>query len=894
MKTMRHFEISVRSLVEFILRSGDIESGLVGTAADPERALLGTRLHQKLQKKEGPDYQKEVPFQMTVSYPKASLRILGRADGIFRFNEEKMLEEKSLRSRRRTSGKGRKVQQLTLEDDEVTDPFEDDFAFACALLTEPDGHDGIECIDEIKSTAVDLSEIHTDTYPLHFAQGAFYAYMLLKDKEDLSRILVRVTYIHTESEEVRHLYRLYTKQQLTKFVEEVIESYSHYILWKTAWEKKRQEGLSHLAFPFDSYRKGQKEMMDAIEKAIDSGKNLFLQAPTGIGKTMSAIFPSLLSMGHSLDEQGPMEKSSVEKGRTEMIFYLTSKNVTGTVALEALDLLKQKNGLHLKVLQMTAKEAICPLEKRKCNANDCPYARGHFDRVNKAVLSALERHDRFDKETVLALSKEFMVCPHELELDIASWCDLVIADVNYAFDPSARLKRFFQTGLQPYVLLIDEAHNLVERARDMFSAELSMRDLAVLKRNLPSTPGLKRALTKMEKLFKDAAFLMGDRVLLRGAEDSSSDLSIEDGSTEIERIPFGEEAGSFLLNAQWKENIFQTVRELKGVFEMLAKEKVTVEDPVLDSYFRVLFFERILEEHEDGYEIFLEKAEKRLTLHLFCVDPSKPIRQVTDGVLSSIFFSATLQPTEYFTRLLGKKAKDSVLEIASPFDKSHRVIMTAPVPQTFRQRDRSLPVTAELILSFIRAREGRYMVFLPSFRYLEQFRQMLLSMDPSLKLLVQESGMGQEDRTRLLEAFKQTKGTVLMLNVLGGVFSEGIDLRGDQLIGAAIVSAALPQIGPERDLIKTHFGDEGYSFGEEPSEGFMIAYTYPGMNRVLQAAGRVIRTEEDKGAVLLIDDRFESKAYERLFPADYQDHFSVNRETLPGILLDFWNRMEAK
>ena len=922
---MRTFEISVRSLVEFILRSGDIESGFLGGMSDPERALLGTRLHQKLQKKEGGDYQKEIPFTMTVSFPGAELKILGRADGIFTLDVARILEEKELRSAPQKGKKRKKSaplslddiqlsldapqlslhdpmpgfefsepekddsllalensqlalenSQLALRDGEMSSSSEDDFDLAVSLVTEGVGHGEVYCVDEIKSTGLALSKIHPDTYPLHFAQGAFYAYMLLQEKEELPHIFVRVTYIHVETEEVRHFYRLYTREALEKLADEVITSYGRFIEWKTAWDVKRQEGLAHLGFPFDAYRKGQKEMMDGIEKAIRTKTNLFLQAPTGIGKTMSALLPSLTAM---------------EEGEADMIFYLTCKNVTGTVALEALDLLKQKNEKFvLKELKMTAKETICPLEKCECHAADCPYAHGHFNRINEAVITALNRYDRFEAETVLKLANEFMVCPHELELDISSWCDLVIADVNYAFDPSAKLKRFFQTGgKQPYLLLVDEAHNLVERARDMFSADLSTWDLSVLKKGLPPSPGLKKALSGLDKLFKDAAFLMGDRLLLRGSEESEETASL---GPAVEYIPFGEEAGSFVLNAMWKEAVLRLTQELKSAFEMLAQEGSRADDAVSDAYFRVLFFERILEDHEDGYEIYLEKKGRSIALHLFCVDPSKPIQKVTSNVLSCVFFSATLEPTAYFTRLLGKQAKDTVLELSSPFDRQKRIVMTAGIPQTFRQRERSLPLTAEMIRSFIEGKEGRYMAFLPSFRYLEQLRMQLQMTCPSLAIMVQESGMSHEERTALLAAFRQKEGTVLMLNVLGGVFSEGIDLTGEQLIGAVIVSAALPQIGPERDLIKTHFDDEGASFGEEPSEGFRIAYTYPGMNRVLQAAGRVIRTEKDTGAILLIDDRFESKTYERLFPEDYQDHIPVTSETLPAVLHDFWNRME--
>ncbi len=776
---MRIYKISVRSLVEFILRTGDIGGGF----ATVSRAQEGIRWHQKLQKQAGLDYQKEVVFTEEVYLREDSLlQIEGRADGIFRDEE------------------GRWV------------------------------------IDEIKSTVMDPENFRRDGYPIHWAQAKCYGYLFAR-QEGLEEIRVRLTYIYTETESVRHFYRVYTIAELEEFWQELILSYQKWILWQEKWRQVRNKTAELLEFPFPAFRAGQRMMSAYVFQAIRDKKRLFLQAPTGIGKTLSALFPGIKSMGQE---------------RGEKIFYLTAKNITAQAPLQALRLLRER-GLKAKTIVITAKDKICPQTKRQCDADHCPYAKGHFDRINEAVYEALQAEQNFEKATIQRWAEKYQVCPFELSLDLATWADIIVCDYNYAFDPTASLKRFFQGKEQDYILLVDEAHNLVDRGREMFSAGLHKSDFMELRKVIDKEkePYLYRSIDQIHKLF------------------------VEEGKKIVE--------GDYLVEEEPSEKWYRVLQRFtERASAFLQEQDKNVPDELMDRYFEVLFFLKIWENKDKGYEYYVQKQKKEVYLRFFCVNPAKQLQQTYQLVRSVIFFSATLTPIGYYKTLLSGIMEDTAIDLPSPFVPDHQqVVLLGELGATYQTRQGSVEEACRWIAETYHVRKGHYMVFFPSFAYLRMVQDSFEEQYPDIPLQCQNSEMTEEERLSFLAIFEKAE-PVIAFCVLGGVFSEGIDLVGDRLIGAIVVSVGLPQLGLERNLIREHME-------QEVGQGFEYAYMYPGLGRVLQAAGRVIRTETDRGVILLLDERFLQERYRRLYPAHWQPEV-VRPDNVEKRLKEFWNQ----
>ena len=839
---LKTFTISVRSLVEEMLASGDIVSSMSGSIKANERALRGTRLHQKLQKAEDMGYEKEVPMERTHVLRRedvlgrkdvlhkedgeafAFLKVEGRADGIFTLDPGRVFQEKERRENRE-------------------EPVEDDFE----KLPEK-----CRVIDEIKSVEMPLKYIDTNTYPLHFYQAMCYAHYLAED-ESLEKIAVRLSYIHVESEEVMYLYRLYTAQELDAWYKDLVARYAAFLRWKVEWDETRNTSLSQMAFPFESYRQGQRTMAAYVYHTIEDEKKVFLQAPTGIGKTMSALFPSLKQMGEE---------------KAEKLFYLTAKNVTQEAVLRAEEILAGE-GVKLKTVRITAKDRICFLEKRACNPKDCPYAKGHYDRINEAVLSSLKVKDLFDSDDIQEIARIHQVCPYELSLDLASWCDLIVCDYNYAFDPTASLRRFFQTGKkQEFVLLVDEAHNLADRARGMFSAEIHKKDILAFKKTLPKDSVLARSLSKVNQLFLSAKKEMGEqKVALAGASDE------------------GLGGGGLSIGDEWIRALDRLADRMGEYFEICRKMELEVTEEALELYFDLLFFLKMEEEKDSGYETYMETMGSDMMLRLYCVDPSGALRKAYEKVKAIVFFSATMMPIRYYKTLLGAESEEEAIALKSPFDPSRRKILYSAVPVTYKTRGASVDECARLLRETISAKAGHYLAYFPSFVYLNMVYERFTELYPEVETLCQEQGMEEPEREAFVERFRSDEGPLLGFAVLGGVFAEGIDLKGDALIGVMIVSVGLPQLSAERDLIKRHFD-------RTQEDGFDFAYVYPGIGRVFQAAGRLIRSEEDAGVILLIDARFGQSRYERLYPPDWEVEGPVRAENLPEVLGEFWETVE--
>lgn len=768
--------ISVRELVEFVLRQGSINESFVSSA----RAVQGTIAHKKIQKSMDLNYEPEVRLIHEHRDDELLFIVEGRADGII----------KDLVS--------------------VT-------------------------IDEIKSTTASLDKIDENFNHLHWAQAKCYAYIYAKQK-GLKDINVRLTYYNLETKKIKHLLKVYTYEALREFFEKLIAKYAVWIRYYMEWIKVRNASLKEYTFPFGQYRPGQREMAVSIYKSITNHNNLYVSAPTGIGKTISTLFPAVKAMG---------------EGYVSKIFYLTAKTITRTVAE---DTVKMIHGEETKVksITLTAKDKICFLEKRNCTAEHCEYANGHFDRIDEAVLDALNHCDLFTREKVSEYAKKHKVCPFEFSLDLAIYTDIVICDYNYVFDPSVSLKRFLDN--REFVILVDEAHNLVDRAREMFSSSVSKRTLGQVKRSLGGTyPNIGKAITKL----------------------SHHMLDIQKDYIEVSNV---------LITKDPPKELYKLLRQFINECDKKLQSGPVGNLPgdLLDLYFEAYNFLKIFDLFDDKYVTYAEEVDRDVVLRMYCIDPSHLISEQISSCKSVIFFSATLLPIEYYKYMLGGE-EDKAIALGSPFDHTKSLRLVArDVSTRYQHRQASYKRICEYIEKVAGGKVGNYMVFFPSYKYMMEVYERFREREHGYDVYVQDTKMDEEERELFLSRFeKNPKRTVIGFCVLGGLFSEGIDLTGDRLIGVVVVGVGLPQIGLERDLIKHHFDDKD-------EEGYHYAYTYPGMNKVLQAVGRLVRTEEDEGIVLLIDDRFLSPLYGGLFPREFWPYYPVKLHEVDNMVRKFW------
>ena len=785
MEQKKQVRISVRALVEFVLRSGDIDNRRSG-AAQKDAMAAGTRIHKKIQKRMGGNYRAEVPLKYTVLDEEEDIELLveGRADGIF--------EE-----------------------------------------------DGIVTIDEIKGVYMDLERL-TEPVAVHMAQAMCYGYFYCCDR-DLDGVRIQLTYCNLETEEIRRFHEDRSREELEVWFRSVIHEYFKWARYLCHHELQRNQSISGLEFPFP-YREGQRDLAVAVYKTISRKKRLFIQAPTGIGKTLSTIFPAVQAMG---------------AGKASKVFYLTAKTITRTVAEEAFRILRSR-GLVFTAVTITAKEKLCPMEKAECNPEACPYAKGHFDRVNEAVFDILHLEQEMDRETVLRYAEKYRVCPFEFCLDISSWTDGIICDYNYVFDPNVRLKRYFADGASgDYLFLVDEAHNLVSRAREMYSASVYKEDFLEVKRIIKGkSPRLERQLDRCNKLLLSMKRECGDWQLLEDVTGLTAGIMTAFSYMET----FMEEFPEF-------------------------PERETV----LDFYFCLRDFLNVYEELDGHYRIYEENREDgSFLVRLFCVDPSRLLSRCMDQGASTILFSATLLPVRYYKTLLSGNQEDYAVYVNSPFPEENRLLMVAEdVSSRYTRRSPSeYRKVADYIRIVTQSRPGNYMVFFPSYQYMDEIEEILEEEPLKADLLVQGQGMGEAEKTEFLEEFeKERSHSLAAFCVMGGVFSEGIDLKEERLIGVIVVGTGLPMVCVEQEVLK------GY-FDETEEKGFDFSYQYPGMNKVLQAAGRVIRTPGDRGVILLLDDRFLRRDHLELFPREWKHFQVVNRGNAARCLEDFWNGRE--
>lgn len=763
---MKELRISVRNLIEFVKRSGDIDRGFYSNS----RAMAGIYAHQKLQALYSSSYKKEVFLSTSISISDFNLTVEGRADGI--------------------------------------------------------GYDEKTClyvIDEIKSTSRDLDELDYDSNILHWAQAKTYAYIYAKNK-NLDRINVRLSYFHLPTSQIKKIDHEFSFEELSDFFNELIVSYLEFSKRLTEWKEIRNESIKACRFPFKNYRAGQREMAVAVYNTISKTNKLFVQAPTGIGKSMSVIFPSIKAIGED---------------KLDKIFYLVSRSTGKITAQDSLFKLMDR-GLRIKYLTLTAKEKICINDEVKCNPKDCPFAKGHFDRVNDAIIDIFDSVDEFKRSNIEKYSRLHLVCPFEFQLDLANFSDFIIGDYNYAFDPIVYLKRFFEGSLESYVFLVDEAHNLVDRAREMYSAELKLNDLMLLDEYLPKSLKINRA--NNLKAISEFNLLAKTRFF--------SYQAFENLNEALEKLMYS--LNDYLIKYKEDEHY----------------------DEILNIYFNLFSYNKIYQYYNKDFVSVKEEN----TIKILCLDSGDIFKDILKNARASVFFSATLEPLKYYGNLLGADENTYYYKIKSPFDTNKLLVLRdKKILTTYRYRKNFVADIVRLLKLFTE-KKGNYIFFFPSYAYMEMVYEEYKKIDE--KVIIQSRQMTEKDRSEFLLKFKFQED-LRAFAVMGGAFSEGIDLLGKRLIGVAIISVGIPQISFERNILKNHFP-------KKLKKGYDYAYIYPGMVKVNQSGGRVIRSEDDKGVVLLIDKRFSIEPYSKLLPKHWIVEDFYSDKDIKKRLDEFW------
>ena len=781
-RELTRIRISVRNLVEFIFRSGDIDNR-IGKGAQKEAMQEGSRMHRKIQGRMGMEYRAEVLLKLEVPQEQYVLALEGRADGI---------------------------------------------------ITNADG----VTVDEIKCMYTDVTRFEEPIF-VHKAQAMCYAYIYAL-QNGLDQISVQLTYCDLDTEEICRFEEAFSFFWLERWFQDMMEAYRKWTDFQFTWRKIRQTSIQTLEFPFP-YREGQYKLVGDVYRTIHRKKILFIQAPTGTGKTISTLFPAIRAVGENLGDK---------------IFYLTAKTITRTVAKDTCDLLKAK-GYRGKVIVLTAKEKMCPCEEMDCNPSNCLRAKGHYDRVNDAVYDLITTEEDFTRERMLAQAEKYQVCPFEMSLDASLYADIIICDYNYVFDPNVYLKRFFSEEEKgDYIFLVDEAHNLVERGREMYSAVLVKEEILTVKKLVRG---------KDRKL--EAALEKCNRQML-------------EWKRECETYTIYESIGAFAFSLMRLMSLLDIFLQSRG--EMPERKEVT------EFYLNLRHFMNMFERVDENYVLYSDFDETdRFCLHLYCVNPSVNLQECLERGKSTIFFSATLLPVNYYKNLLSSKKDNYAVYADSAFREEQRLLFIGrDVSSLYTRRTLGeFHRIALYIQQVLRAKKGNYLIFFPSYRFMEDvYEQFLTVNEQEADCMMQSGNMNEADREEFIQEFSNPRGKSLAaFCVLGGIFSEGIDLKEDLLIGVLIVGTGLPQICNQREILKEYYQ-------EENGQGFDYAYQYPGMNKVLQAAGRVIRTASDRGIIGLLDDRFLRSDYRQLFPREWSQYEVHTLDSLPGALEAFWKK----
>ena len=809
MEKEKQIKVSVRNLVEFIMRSGSIDTSQSGIS-DPSLMAQGTKIHKKIQNSMGINYSSEVTLchTSTIEYEGEEFEICvdGRADGIIKPDESVSASKSYLKD----------------EDGEFEDR-------------------SLYIIDEIKGV---VREVDTINKPVreHIGQAKCYAYFYAVDN-NLEDIKIRITYCNLENELKRYFTYKYNMDELKEWYKKLLWEYAKWAKMQLDWRRKRDESITKLEFPFE-YRQGQRDLVASVYTSIVREKKIYIEAPTGIGKTISTVFPSVKAMGGGLISK---------------IFYLTAKTITRTAAQNTFSIL-ERNGLLIKTVIITAKEKICFLDdKPECNLVACDFADGHFDRINDAVYDMIIHENNITRDVICEYAKKHKVCPYEMSLDASLWTDAIICDYNYAFDPDVCLKRYFVNDKKnDYVFLIDEAHNLVERARSMYSASIVKEDFLKIKGYVKNIS---------EHVTKELAAC--NKIL----------LTYKRNCKDCEVISMGE-TGS----------LYMALLRLVAQLDKLMSYRVNYEgsDEVLDFYFKIRKFLNTYMYIDENYIIYEDYDENdNFNITIQCMNPSVRLKEYLEKGKCAVFFSATLLPVNFYKEQLSAKEDDYAVYVPSPFDKKNRLIMIGRDVSTkySRRSDREYEKISDYIMEFSTAKMGNYLVFFPSYKMMEDIYNKITFRYPFLihEIVMQTSDMCEEQREEFLDNFKENPDkTHIGFCVMGGIYSEGIDLTGNRLIGTVIVGTGLPMVCNERELFREYYDDIN-------GKGFDYAYLFGGMNKVMQSAGRVIRTKDDTGCILLLDERFLTNSYTSLFPREWWPYSAVNVGQMKKMMEKFWN-----
>lgn len=776
---MQSKKVSVRELVAFVHNEESIDN----RKQSNHTALEGSKIHRKLQQSMDENYQSEVSLKTVYQGKQFDIQLEGRCDGIWQ-----------------------KENQII--------------------------------IDEIKTGEHTFEQLEDATLQLFMAQAKIYAYIYAL-QEKLEEVVVMVRYFCTQDEKIDEYQNQYSFDELNDYYQETMKEYEKWLIFLDKYRQNRQKKLQALQFPYNNYRKGQRELSIAVYRTLSQEKCLFMEAPTGTGKTLSTLFPALKAMGE------------YNQGR---IFYLTAKTITRQVALDTMKLFEEQQS-EIKTIEISAKEKICFMNECKCNPDYCPFAKNYYQKQKLAIWDLLNNGHFYSREQISEVAKKYECCPFELSLDLSLYSDVIVCDYNYLFDPQVYLKRFFELEETDSYFLVDEGHNLISRAREMYSKALSLQLIKDFKKLLPKHHRKHhKILQQFIEYCEESRKLLKDRDYLFQKE--LPDKLID-------------------LGYRWSEYFRDFLLELKDEIPTWLQ----------NLYFDLMSFLKISEYYDDHFTFLVELVNHELQFKIFCLDPAHFIKQKLDFGKGSVLFSATLSPVQYYQNLLVGHTDDLTFRQSSPFNQNQFQVLVADyLPMTYKYRSQVVDSLCELIKKATDIKVGNYFCFFPSFSYMEEVYQRYIQLYPEAEVLIQSRELKDVEKEAFLANFQaQNEQVVLGFCVLGGVFSEGIDLKKNRLIGSIIVSVGLPQISKEQEELKKYFD-------EKNQQGFYYIYQLPGFNKIMQAAGRVIRTEEDRGVILLIDQRFGRKDYMQLYPAHWSKGVVVHDlNSMLNQLKQFWH-----
>ncbi|SFH30967.1 ATP-dependent DNA helicase [Modicisalibacter xianhensis] len=692
-----------------------------------------------------------------------------------------------------------------------------------------DGYDpGRNQLEEVKTFRGDLERMPANHRALHWAQAKVYGALLCRERK-LSEIRLALVYFDVVTQREHLLSELHEADSLEVFF---LDQCQRFLAWAGQEREHRQardEALGELRFPYPTFRSGQRVLAETVYKAASTGRCLMAQAPTGIGKTLGTLFPLLKAMpGQGLDR----------------VFFLAAKTPGRQLALQGLSTLTapqpDQTGVPLRVLELTARDKACEHPDKACHGDSCPLASGFYDRLPEARQAAIEC-GTLDRTELRDVALAHGICPYYLGQEMARWSDVVIGDYHYYFDVHAMLYALTVANQWRVGVLVDEAHNLVERARGMYTAQLDQAAVKAVSREAPSA--LNKALTRVDRQWR---VLNGEQA----GQDADATPSRDNGYRVLAEPP------TKLLTA--------LQQAVAAITDYLAEQPDGLDGALQTFYFEAMQLCRIAETFGSHSlcDLSLRSGRRGSRLSTLClrnVVPAGFLAPRFEASHSSVLFSATFSPELYYRDLLGLPAQSVWMETPSPFSSEQVTLKIIDhVSTRYADRATSLEPITELIARQYTALPGNYLVFLSSFEYLDQVAERFQARYPEIPCWQQARRMDEAARQGFLERFT-AQGQGIGFAVLGGAFGEGIDLPGDRLIGAFIATLGLPQLNPVNEQFRQRLAAQ---FGA----GYEYAYLYPGLQKVIQAAGRVIRTEQDRGVITLIDDRFAQPRIRRLLP----------------------------